>query len=68
MKKIIIISACIVLAMNLIAQNTGIGTTNPEQNYDIAAANPALPTNQEGILIPRITVFPVTHQQSTKTG
>ncbi len=68
MKKIIIICASIVLAMNCNAQNTGIGTTTPTAKLQIAAANPAAPTNQDGILIPRINIFPVTNPTVNQNG
>jgi trimeric autotransporter adhesin len=51
-----------------IAQNTGIGTTTPTAKLQIAAANPAAPTNQDGILIPRINVFPATAPTVNQNG
>jgi trimeric autotransporter adhesin len=36
----------------------GINTTTPASQLDIKAGNPALPTNIDGVLIPRINSFP----------
>ena len=63
MKSITLFLFCSLLIVLMLtnksmAQNTGIGTTAPTAKLQIAAANPAAPTNQEGILIPRINVFP----------
>lgn len=39
----------------------GIGTTSPKSLLDISVANPASPSNTDGILIPRIEDFPSTN-------
>lgn len=44
--------------LNVSAQ-VGIGTTSPNSILDISASNIANPANNDGILIPRIDVFPV---------
>ena len=36
----------------------GVGNTNPQATLDITAALPGSPQNNEGLLIPRIDVFP----------
>jgi hypothetical protein len=40
-------------------QNVGIGTIIPNAKLEISASNPGTPTNQDGILIPRVNAFPV---------
>ena len=39
-------------------QSVGIGVTGPNARLDVVASNPASPTIKDGILIPRINVFP----------
>lgn len=47
----------ILLSLGLYAQ-VGIGNTNPQAQLDISASSTASPTNQDGILIPRVTNLP----------
>lgn len=58
--KYLFSSFLILLTTTLIAQ-VGIGTVNPNATIDIVASNQATPTNNDGILIPRIDVFPATN-------
>ena len=46
----------------------GIGTTSPQANLDIPAVNEAAPNNTDGILIPRITIFPAINPTSNQHG
>lgn len=46
----------------------GIGTTSPSAQLDITATNATTPTNTDGILIPRVTAFPVTNPTSSQNG
>eukprot|EP01093_Parvamoeba_rugata_P019058 TRINITY_DN833_c0_g3_i1.p1 TRINITY_DN833_c0_g3~~TRINITY_DN833_c0_g3_i1.p1 ORF type:complete len:547 (-),score=136.15 TRINITY_DN833_c0_g3_i1:480-2120(-) len=39
----------------------GVGNTNPQATLDITASNQAAPSNEDGILIPRIDTFPATN-------
>ena len=68
MKKSIL--TCLIIAIAIItkAQNTGIGTTAPQSKLDITAANPSAPTNQDGMLIPRLNVFPATNPTTNQNG
>ncbi|MFZ4769944.1 MAG: hypothetical protein ACOYLO_07155, partial [Ferruginibacter sp.] len=68
MKKTLIILMCFCIVKILPAQNTGIGTNTPVAKLDIVAALPSSPTNQDGILIPRINSFPVLAPTSTQNG
>ncbi len=46
----------------------GIGTTTPNATLEIAPSNSASPSNTDGILIPRINVFPVTNPTAAQNG
>ena len=46
----------------------GINTTNPQAELDIRSSNQAMPSNTDGILIPRIDEFPVTNPTASKDG
>jgi hypothetical protein len=46
----------------------GIGTTNPNASLDISAQNPATPTSEDGILIPRIDEFPAANPSGAQDG
>ena len=46
----------------------GIGTTSPNAQLDITATNSTTPANTDGILIPRVTAFPVTNPTSSQNG
>ena len=48
--------------------NVGIGTTAPNAALEVKAVNPAAPTNTEGLLIPRINVFPATNPTAAQHG
>lgn len=50
MKKIISLTTAILLAVNLVAQNVGIGTTTPD-----ASAQLDISSNSKGMLMPRLT-------------
>ena len=59
MKKLLIIICFCLLTVMSYAQ-VGIGTTNPQAQLDIRSSNQATPTNTDGILIPKVDVFPLT--------
>ena len=46
----------------------GINTTTPQAQLDIPATNAATPSNTDGILIPRIDVFPTTNPTASQNG
>lgn len=46
----------------------GIGTIVPEAQLDIKSSNQATPSNNDGILIPKIDEFPVTNPTTAKDG
>ena len=46
----------------------GINTTNPEAQLDIKSSNQALPSNRDGLLIPKIDTFPATNPTIAQQG
>jgi hypothetical protein len=44
-----------------VSAQVGIGTTTPNASLDIRSGNQAAPANTDGILIPKIDVFPATN-------
>lgn len=46
----------------------GIGTTSPKASLDISVADPANPNSNDGLLIPRITSFPIVDPALAQQG
>ncbi|WP_179009105.1 beta strand repeat-containing protein [Winogradskyella forsetii] len=46
----------------------GVGNTNPKASLDISASNTTTPTNEDGILIPRIDNFPTSNPSTDQDG
>ena len=44
----------------------GVNTTTPNAQLDIVSSNQATPSNTDGILIPRINVFPATNPTASQ--
>lgn len=57
MKATILVFGAVIFSTVLFAQ-VGIGNTAPKSILDIKASNQSTPTNQDGILIPRLDIFP----------
>ena len=57
----------ICISISSIAQ-VGIGNTNPQANLDISASNQSSPSNNDGLLIPRIDAFPTTNPTATQNS
>ncbi|MEZ4837554.1 hypothetical protein [Flavobacterium sp.] len=53
------------LSIKTIAQ-VGINTTSPNSQLDIRSTNQAAPSNTDGILIPKVDVFPATNPTATQ--
>ena len=61
MKKYYLFLLMSTFSLYTMAQNVGVGVVPPavpNAKLEIVAANPAAPTNQDGLLIPRISAFP----------
>lgn len=67
MKTIQLTFILILTSLTCFAQ-VGIGNTDPKASLDITASNAAAPSNTDGILIPRIDVFPSTDPTTDQTG
>lgn len=68
MKLKLIIFLILVLAAYKTAAQVGINTTSPEAQLDIRSSNQATPTNTDGVLIPKIDLFPVTNPTALQQG
>ena len=61
MKKSYFQLILLILSMNSLNAQVGIGATNPNAQLDIRSSNQATPANNDGILIPKIDAFPATN-------
>ena len=60
MKNLFLISIFLLITQLGYAQ-IGINAPNPDATFHIKSSNQASPTNKDGILIPKINVFPATN-------
>ena len=58
----------ILLVVNTTFAQVGINTTLPNAQLDIRSSNQALPSNTDGLLIPKIDVFPATNPTIAQQG
>lgn len=56
------------LFFQVVIAQVGIGTTSPQAQLDISASNAANPTNFDGLLIPRVSAFPVINPTASQHG
>lgn len=56
------------LHFNIFFAQVGIGTTTPDSQLDIRSSNQAAPANNDGILIPKVDVFPATNPTVAQQG
>lgn len=71
MKKITIklfTAMCMMLMINSIYAQVGIGTASPDAQLDIRSSSQATPANNDGILIPKVDVFPATNPTVAQQG
>ncbi|GAB3719206.1 hypothetical protein [Flavobacterium koreense] len=68
MKKIILLLCFIVFNLYQTNAQIGIGTTLPNAQLDIRSSNQATPANNDGILIPKVNVFPATNPTVAQQG
>jgi hypothetical protein len=57
----------ILISFSSFAQ-VGINNTNPQSTLDISASSVSLPTPTDGILIPRVSNFPITNPTANQQG
>lgn len=68
MKLNLHILICLCLTTSLASAQVGIGTTSPNAILDIRSSNQTNPANTDGILIPKISSFPVTNPTAAQNG
>ncbi|HLP64332.1 hypothetical protein [Flavobacterium sp.] len=56
------------LHFNIFFAQVGIGTTTPDSQLDIRSSNQAAPANNDGVLIPKVDVFPATNPTAAQQG
>ncbi len=59
---------CMMLMINSVHAQVGIGTPSPDAQLDIRSSNQATPANNDGILIPKVDVFPATNPTAAQQG
>jgi len=68
MKAKIVFALLLVFSTTEFFAQVGIGNTNPNATLDISASNATSPTNEDGLLIPRIDEFPVVDPGAPQDG
>ncbi len=68
MKKSYLLLILLIVCMNSLSAQVGIGATNPNAQLDIRSSNQATPANNDGILIPKMDVFPATNPTAAQQG
>jgi hypothetical protein len=68
MIKYLFASLLATISLSGSAQNVGVGTITPNAKLEITASNVATPTNQDGILIPRVNTFPAANPGGNQNG
>lgn len=58
----------LLLYFNINFAQVGIGTTTPNSQLDIRSSNQATPANNDGVLIPKVDVFPATNPTAAQQG
>lgn len=66
MKKLCLL--IIFFGYNLSYSQVGINTTSPNAQLDITSSNQSIPSNTDGILIPKINVFPATNPTAAQNS
>ncbi|MCB0432000.1 MAG: hypothetical protein KDD18_02825, partial [Mangrovimonas sp.] len=65
--KITFSSLFILLALSAQAQ-VGVGTTTPNATLDVRSSNQTTPSNNDGLLIPKMDNFPATQPTAVQDG
>lgn len=58
----------LLLLVSISSAQVGINTTSPKARLDISSSNQALPSNKDGLLIPKIDAFPLINPTSAQQG
>ena len=67
MKAKLLLTGLLLMA-NWCFSQVGINTTTPNSQLDVRSSNQATPTNTDGMLIPKIDVFPATNPTAAQQG
>lgn len=68
MKKITLLLSVLLFSFFFSNAQVGIGTALPNAQLDIRSSNQASPANNDGILIPKVNVFPATNPTAAQQG
>ncbi len=63
-----LLTLLIIISFSAAFGQVGINTTNPQAQLDIRSSNQAVPSNTDGILIPKVDVFPATNPTTAQNG
>ena len=63
-----IIFYILLFMVSLSYSQVGIGNTNPQATLDVTASNQVTPSNEDGLLIPRVDDFPGTDPTAAQQG
>jgi len=66
MKKLLLVT--FLFSFQFFMAQVGINTTSPNAQLDIQSTNQAAPNNTDGLLIPKIDVFPAINPTATQQG
>jgi hypothetical protein len=66
MKKIVI--SILISFSSIVNAQISIGTNTPDARLDIRASNQANPSNRDGIIIPKIDIFPTNNPTAAQNG
>ena len=61
-------SCCLLVLSSFLHAQVGIGTPAPDAQLDVRSSNQATPANNDGILIPKVDVFPATNPTVVQQG
>ena len=67
MKKKLFLAASVLFGTTVFAQ-VGINTTTPNAQLDIRATSATAPSNTDGLLIPKVNIFPATNPTAAQQG
>ncbi|MCK7590761.1 tail fiber domain-containing protein [Subsaxibacter sp. CAU 1640] len=68
MKSSIIIATFFLISIQYLNAQIGIGTTSPNAKLDVRSSNQITPSNNDGLLIPKINNFPATPPTAAQDG
>ncbi|MBS7787154.1 tail fiber domain-containing protein [Flavobacterium sp. CYK-55] len=64
----ILLSVCALLCAFSLRAQVGVNTTTPNAQLEIKSSNEAAPANIDGLIIPKVNVFPATNPTAAQQG